>query len=61
MEATSVSSLPGTACGWVAAGILNRMASGTLLVKSCKGYIIAPWILGGQAHRATTEASTNVW
>ena len=46
-------------CSWVATGFPNMVASGTLPVKSCKGYIIALWVSGRQGHRATTKASTN--
>ena len=60
MEAADVSSLPATACGWVVANIPKVAASGTLSVRSCKGYISAPWVLGRQAHRDTPEASTKV-
>ena len=58
MEAVDVSSLPATACGWVVAGIPKMVASGTLLVRSCKGYISVPWVSGRQAHKAIAEAST---
>ena len=57
MEAVDISFLPATACSWVVAGIPKMVASGTLPVRSCKGYISAPWVLGGQACKATAEAS----
>ena len=58
MEAVDIGSLPATACSWVVAGIPKMVASGTLPVRSCKGYISVPWVLGGQACKATVKAST---
>ena len=57
MEAVNIGSLPSTACGWVAASIPKMVASGTLPVRGCKGYISVPPVLGTQAHKATVEAS----
>ena len=58
IEAVDVSSLPATADGWMVVSIPKMEASGTLPVRSWKGYISNPWALGGQAHKAAPEAST---
>ena len=56
-EAVDGSSLPTTGCGVVA----SMVASGTLPVRSCKGYISTPWALRGQTCKAVPQASTNAW
>ena len=56
MEAAGIGSLPTTTCSWVVANIPRMAASGTLPVRSCRGYISAPWVSGGQATKASTKA-----
>ena len=58
MEAADIGSLPATACSWVVASIPDMVARGTLPVRSSKGYISVPWVLGGQGCKATAEVST---
>ena len=60
-EAVEVCSLSTVANSRVVAGIPKMETSGTLLVRSCNGYMSTPQALGKQAHKAALKASTNAW
>ena len=57
-EVIDGSSLPTVASCRV---VVSMAASGTLPVRSCKGYISTPRALRGQAWKAVPQASTNAW
>ena len=61
MEDTGASPPSAAACHWVVADIPRRVASGTSLVRSCRGYRSAPWFSGKQAHMAAPKASMKAW
>ena len=58
-KAVDVSSLLTVAGCRVVAGIPKMVASSTLPVRSCNGYISTPQVLGGQAHKTAPQASMN--
>ena len=60
-EAVDVCSLPNVASCRVVAGNPKMAASGTLLVRSCKGYISTPQALGRKTYKTAPQASKNTW
>ena len=61
MESAGISPLSDTASSLAVADIPRIVASSMLLEQSCRGYISAPHILGGQVHICTPKASTKAW
>ena len=61
METAGAGPLSAIAHSWAVVNICRMVASGTSLVRICRGYRSASWVSGGQAHTATPKASMKAW